>query len=65
MKAHELLRKLSRLGATIITGRGKGGHVLVRLNGRSTIVPTGSKELKKGTLMAILKDLGLTLDDLK
>lgn len=64
MKANELIRKLSRLGAEVITGRGKGGHVLVRINGHQAPIPTGSGDLKKGTLAAILKQLGLTPDDL-
>ena len=64
MKANELLRKLSRLGATVTTGRGKGGHVMVQFNGKTTYIPTGSADLKKGTLAAILKQLDLTPSDL-
>ena len=40
MKSSELLRKLKRLGAEVIENRGKGGHVLVRLNGKQSIVQT-------------------------
>jgi mRNA interferase HicA len=64
VKSSELLRKLKRLGATIETGRGKGGHLLVRLNGRCSTVPTGSGDIKTGTLKAILKQLGISESDL-
>jgi predicted RNA binding protein YcfA (HicA-like mRNA interferase family) len=65
MTSRELLRKLRRLGATIDPGRGKGGHVRVELAGRKSIVPTGSGEIRRGTLFTILRDLGLSLDDLR
>src|SRR5258708_13058045 len=59
MTSRELLRRLRRLGAGIVPGRGKGGHVLVLLDGRRSVVPTGSGDLPAGTLAAIRKDLGL------
>ncbi len=64
MKSRELLRKLRRLGATVDPDRGKGGHIRVQLAGRKSIVPTGSKEIRPGTLFSILRDLGLKLEDL-
>jgi mRNA interferase HicA len=64
VKSSELLRKLRRLGATVQPQRGKGGHVRVQLGGRRTIVPTGGREVRTGTLHSILRDLGLRLDDL-
>jgi predicted RNA binding protein YcfA (HicA-like mRNA interferase family) len=64
MTSRELLRVLRRLGATIDTGRGKGGHIMVRL-GRRQIVPTGSGDLPIGSVRAILGQLGLRLDDLR
>jgi predicted RNA binding protein YcfA (HicA-like mRNA interferase family) len=64
MTSRELLRKLRRLGATIDPARGKGGHVQVELRGRKSIVPTGSGEIRRGTLFAILRDLRLRLEDL-
>jgi predicted RNA binding protein YcfA (HicA-like mRNA interferase family) len=52
------------MGAAIVPGRGKGGHVMIVLGGRQTFVPTGgSKELRTGTLRKVLRDLGLKLDD--
>ena len=62
MNSRELLRRLSRHGAEIVTGRGKGGHVMVRLQGRVTYVPTGSGELPTGTVRSILRALGLRPD---
>jgi predicted RNA binding protein YcfA (HicA-like mRNA interferase family) len=65
MTSRELLRGLRRLGAQIVTRRGKGGHVMVVPGGRTSFVPTGSGGLKRGTLRIILRDLGITLEDLR
>jgi len=59
MTSRELLRRLRRLGAEVVTDRGKGGHVMVRLGNRRAIVATGSGEIPPGTFAAILKQLGL------
>ena len=64
MTSRELLRRLRQLGAQIVPGRGKGGHVLVLLNGEHTIVPTGSGELPPGTLATIRRQLKLGRDNL-
>ena len=65
MTSNELLRLLRRAGAAVVPDRGKGGHVMVELHGRRAFVPTGSGEVKRGTLLGILKQLGLRLDDLR
>jgi predicted RNA binding protein YcfA (HicA-like mRNA interferase family) len=65
MTSREVLRRLRRLGAEIVPGRGKGGHVLVLLGDRRSVVPTGSGDLPTGTLAAIRKDLGLRRDQLR
>jgi predicted RNA binding protein YcfA (HicA-like mRNA interferase family) len=65
MTSRELLRKLRRLGVTIDPARGKGGHIMVRHEGRRSIIPTGSGEMRRGTLLRILRDLGLRQDDLQ
>jgi mRNA interferase HicA len=44
--------------------RGKGSHGLLTLGSRRTVVRNPRDELKKGTLYAMLKQLGLTLHDL-
>lgn len=70
MTGKELLRKLRRLARDrdltfqFDADRGKGDHGTVRFAGRRTILG-GLGEIKKGTLMTMLKDLGLTLDDLR
>jgi predicted RNA binding protein YcfA (HicA-like mRNA interferase family) len=64
MTSRELLRRLRRVGARIVTDCGKGGHVTVERNGRITYVPTGSGELRTGTLQAILKALDIPPDRL-
>jgi predicted RNA binding protein YcfA (HicA-like mRNA interferase family) len=57
-----VLRLLRRTGAVVVADPGKGGQVMVTLAGRRTFVPTGTGELRPGTLHAILRDLAVTLD---
>lgn len=64
MTSRELLRRLRRLGGEIIPDRGKGGHVMVRLGDKRAPVPTGSGDLKSGTLAGILQQLGLRRDEI-
>jgi mRNA interferase HicA len=54
----EFTRWLSKQGATFEAG--KGSHLKVSLNGRNSILPIRSKDLKKGLVQAIEKQLGLT-----
>ena len=65
MKSSELLRRLRRLGVTVDPKRGKGGHVMVKRGTQSTYVPTGGGEMKRGTVLGILKDLGFAPDDVR
>ena len=65
MTSRELLRKLRHLGVAVDPSRGKGGHVQVTRSARKSIVPTGSGEIRRGTLMRILRDLDLTIGDLR
>lgn len=53
---------MSRLGAVFAPG--KGSHLKVVLNGRRSVIPMHSGDLKPGTLHAILQQLGLGKDDL-
>jgi hypothetical protein len=68
MKSAELLRRLRRLAASrglaleISEGR---NDTKVRLAGRRSVVGRHSADLKSGTLHAILKQLGLTSDDIE
>jgi mRNA interferase HicA len=58
LTSNELKRWLERQGCTFEPG--KGSHLKVRLGGRSTSLPMhGKKELGKGIVNAIKKQLGL------
>jgi mRNA interferase HicA len=57
MKSSELKRWLSNLGATFKTG--KGSHLHVHLNGKDSILPMRSKDLSKGLVEGIKKQLGI------
>jgi predicted RNA binding protein YcfA (HicA-like mRNA interferase family) len=54
-------RWLRKQGIVVIPARGKGGHKLLEnpTTGATSILPTGSKQLKKGTMDGIRKALGL------
>ena len=57
MKSREFKKHLAMLGATFTPG--KGSHLKVTLNGRQAVLPMHGKEIKKGTLQAIKKQLQL------
>ena len=57
MKSSEFKRWLAGQGATFSPA--KGSHLKVELNGRLSILPMHNKELKKGLVEAIKKQLGL------
>lgn len=57
MNSKEFKRWLAKQGATF--KRGKGSHFKVFLNGRQSVLPMHSMELKTGTVEAIKKQLGL------
>jgi predicted RNA binding protein YcfA (HicA-like mRNA interferase family) len=65
MTSRELLRKLRRLGVNVVPASGKGGHVRVERNGQVSHVPTGSGDLKTGLVQGVLRQLGLTMRDLR
>ena len=70
MNGSEFLRKLRALarhrGATveIIRARGKGSHVTVYLGRRLTILKDRRKEIGRGLLGSMCRDLGIRPDDL-
>ncbi len=57
MNSGEAKRFLAKRGVTFASG--KGGHLIVTLNGKRAVLPQngGSKELGKGLWLAILKQL--------
>ncbi len=60
----ELVRILERNG--FVLDRQTGSHAHYRhSDGRWTTIPVHNKELRKGTLHAILKDTQLQLEDLE
>jgi len=68
MRSAELLRRLKRLasknGWEIELQEG-ANHTKVTLQGRRTVVPRHSSDLKTGTYQAILKQLGVTERELE
>ena len=61
MNAGELRRWLGKQGCTFETHKGGSGHVTVRRGNRTSQLPMHSarKELGKGLVAKIKKDLGL------
>ena len=57
MNGKEFKRWLTQQGATF--GTAKGSHIKVYLNGRQSVLPMHNTDLKKGTVEAIKKQLGL------
>jgi mRNA interferase HicA len=57
VKSKEFKRWLEKQGATFRAG--KGSHLRVYLNGRQSVLPMHSAELKTGLVEAIKKQLGL------
>ncbi len=65
MKGKQLTKKLQALGVQIESGRGKGGHVQARLDGKTTVIKThGSKDLTKNYVLLVCKQLGINPEDL-
>jgi mRNA interferase HicA len=57
VKSSEFKRWLAAKGATFAPG--KGSHLKITLNGKSSVLPMHSKELKTGLVEAVKKQLGL------
>lgn len=61
-RAQEVQRVLEKIGFVLVCQ--KGSHAIYRHpDGRYTTVPLHSKNLPKGTLHQILKDVGLTPEE--
>lgn len=66
VKSRQFLKLLKSAGAEIIRNRGKGGHYLVRLNGRSTTMPVhGDTDYDPDFLDDICKQLDTRLRDIQ
>jgi mRNA interferase HicA len=57
VKSSEFKRWLEKQGATFTSG--KGGHLRVELNGKISVLPMHSKDLKKGLVEGVKKQLGI------
>jgi mRNA interferase HicA len=57
LNSQEFKRWLAQQGATFKPG--KGSHLKVYLNGKQSGLPMHASDIKKGTLEAIKKQLGL------
>jgi mRNA interferase HicA len=57
VKSSEFKRWLAAQGATFQSG--KGSHLKVELNGKTSVLPMHTKDLKKGLVEDIKKQLGL------
>lgn len=70
MTPNQFIRRLRRLAQhqgchfEVMPNRGKGSHAMVQYGNRTSVVPMGARELKKGTLNTILKQLELKEFDL-
>lgn len=71
MNGNEFIRKIKKLGkergvsVTLDESRGKGSHATLYYGTAFTVVRHRADELKTGTLLGMLAQLGLTKDDLK
>ena len=61
ISGHDLIQLLQKSGFLVV--RQKGSHVSMRKANHKTVIPLHD-ELAKGTLLGILKQCGLTKDDL-
>ena len=59
MNSDQFRRYLAKQGCTFEPG--KGGHLIVRRGNKRSILPQhgGAKQLKKGLMLGIKKDLGI------
>jgi mRNA interferase HicA len=70
VKGSELVRRVRRVGrrrgipVELRPERGKGSHGTLYFGSRFTVLRNLKDELKTGTLHAMLKQLGLTLEEL-
>ncbi len=71
MRGNEFIRKVQKYAKTAglvcewRADRGKGSHGVLILGDRRTVVRNPKDELKTGTYYAMLKQIGLTEQDLR
>jgi len=61
--AKKLVKALEKIG--FYQGRSKGSHlIMMHGDGRRTVIPMHGKDIPTGTLIAILKDLVISKEEL-
>ena len=66
VSGRQLVRALQRAGFEEVRQKGSHAILIHRARNLVTVVPVhGSKDLPPGTLSAIMRDTGLTADDLR
>jgi mRNA interferase HicA len=64
MKVKQFIQKLRKIGVEIIEGRGKGGHILAKYQGKQTTIPIhGDADMGSIFLKKICKQLGIKFED--
>jgi len=64
LSGRQVVAALSKVGFKEIPGRGKGSHVFIfRVDPPKGITVPNEKELKRGTLRAIIRQADLTVDE--
>ena len=64
LSVDEVCGALSKAGFSIVRGRGKGSHVyLYRAYPPTGITVPKKKDIKRGTLRAIIRQSGLSVDE--
>lgn len=62
----ELVVALKRAGFSLAPDRGRGSHsILAHPDGREVVVAMHARELKRGTLVAIVKQAGFRQEEFK
>jgi mRNA interferase HicA len=70
MKGNEFIKRVRKLAKTrgvvclVDEARGKGSHLTLYFGDNLTILRNPKDELKTGTFHAMLKQLGITLDEI-
>ncbi|MDM8550071.1 type II toxin-antitoxin system HicA family toxin [Desulfobacterales bacterium HSG2] len=65
MKSKQFIRKLRQIGVGFVKGRGKGGHLLARYQGKQTTIPVhGDTDLGPQFIKLVCKQLGLDPKDI-
>ena len=60
----KVVAALKRAGFVVVPNRGRGSHnVLAHPDGRVVVVAMHTREMKRGTLTAIIKQAGFTQDE--